>query len=382
MTRFDGGLALWRAGVVVWVVALTGIAGRVCVARPGAQSVVPIYAAAGEHFARAEPLYDYRPPLDLYRNPPAVAAAFAPLGVLPPKVLGLLVRAAEAGLFLSGLVRFRRAAFPGWSLGRVGGLYLLAAVVVLPAVNNGQLNTLIAAAVLHGTAAGWRGRDREAAAWFAVAGWVKLYPFAAGLLAGVARPRMLVWLALAAAAGFALPFAVQSSGYVRAEYAHWQESVGADDRADAHPSRVPRDWTTWPRSLAGVTVPTPAAHAVSLAAAGAAAALAARAWRRGPRAGLLDALVLSSVWMTAFGPATESNTYALLAAVAPVVVLRAPAGWPRRLAAGGVALLLGTAARGFFPEDWQWQVHGPQPLGALLLLAAHLLTPAPTVDDV
>ena len=67
------------------------------------------------------------------------------------------------------------------------------------------------------------------------------------------------------------------------------------------------------------------------------------------------------------------NTYSLLAAVAPLVLL-AP-GLSRRhqaLAAVGYALLAATVLRGTFPNDRDFNVLGPQALGAILLGVAYL----------
>ena len=83
-------------------------------------------------------------------------------------------------------------------------------------------------------------------------------------------------------------------------------------------------------------------------------------------------LALGSVWMTAFGPATEMNTYAVLAGVAAYLVV-APGPRPRWAAAAawaGYGLLAASVLRAAFPDDWRFQVLGPQPAGALLLAAA------------
>jgi hypothetical protein len=95
---------------------------------------------------------------------------------------------------------------------------------------------------------------------------------------------------------------------------------------------------------------------------------------------------LGSVWMTAFGPATESNTYALLAGVAAYLAVR-PTGprWVRLLATVGYGLLAATVLRGLFPEDWRFQAYGPQPIGAVLLAVAagwHGLTRGPSRPSV
>jgi hypothetical protein len=68
--------------------------------------------------------------------------------------------------------------------------------------------------------------------------------------------------------------------------------------------------------------------------------------------------------MTVLGPATESCTYLLLAPTAALAAVTRR-GWASRVA---YALLAATVAAGLFPNDWQVQAFGPQPIAALLLL--------------
>ena len=79
-------------------------------------------------------------------------------------------------------------------------------------------------------------------------------------------------------------------------------------------------------------------------------------------------LMLGLLWMVLFGPATESNTYSILA----------PAGWllvgvrlpraARFAAALGIALLGAGVLRGAFPQDLEISMSSLQPIGAFLLL--------------
>jgi hypothetical protein len=85
------------------------------------------------------------------------------LTLLPEKAAGVGWRLLGAAVFLVGLRRFRRDVVPDLSPTRAAVLSALAAVVALPAVNNGQVNLLIAGAVLNGTAAAARQRWWEAA---------------------------------------------------------------------------------------------------------------------------------------------------------------------------------------------------------------------------
>jgi len=244
-------------------------------------------------------------------------------------------------------------------------------VLALPAVNNGQVNLLMIGAALNGAAATAREKWWEAAAWFGLSGWLKLYPFAFGLLAAVAAPRLAWRLLAVAAAGFALPFALQDPGYVLSQWREYVGYLGADDRTYAYIlRRVPFDWTLLPRVWAGRVVTADVAKAVSLAAAaGAALAVGFTALAADRRRALGLAVALASVWVTAFGPATEANTYSVLAAAAGHLCVAGPRRG-RALAGAGTALLAAAVVRGVFPDDWTFHVLGPQPVGAVLLVPA------------
>lgn len=360
-----------RAGVSLWALLLVAVGVRVAVSPPGSQTVVPIYLSAGQRWLAADDVYRRDSGLDVFRNPPAVAAAFAAFTPLPEKVAGVVWRGFGAAVFLLGLWRFRRDVAPELSASRVGWWFALAAVLALPAVNNGQVNLLMIGAALNGTAAAARAKWWQAAAWFGLAGWLKLYPFAFGLLAAVAAPRLGSRLLAVALAGFALPFALQNPAYVLAQYREYVGYLGADDRTYAYIlRRVPFDWTLLPRMWAGRVVTADVAKAVSLvAAAGAVLAVGVTALTTDRRRALGLAVALASVWVTAFGPATEANTYTVLAAAAGHLCVAGPRR-ARAFAWAGTALLVASVLRGVFPEDWTFHVLGPQPVGALLLVPA------------
>ena len=365
-----------RLAVVLWAALLVGVAVRVAVLKPTSQTVVPIYLAAGERWLAAGDLYALDTGLDVYRNPPGFAAAFAALTPLPPKLAGVLWRGLGAGVFLLGLWRFRRDVVPELSPGRAGVMFAVAAVLALPSVNNGQVNTLIAGAALNGVAAAARGGWWAAAGWFALGGWLKLYPFAVGMLACVAAPgRLAPRLAAAAVIAFALPFALHDPAYVAEQYGNFVAYLGLDDRTYSSPDRVPRDWTILPRAWLGL-VPFPAtAKAVSLAAAAGMAGLVWWACRRGDdlRHVLPLVLLLGITWMTVFGPATESNTYALAAGAVGFVVAATRSHAATALAWSGFVLLAAPIARAMFPQDWTLHGLGPQPIGVALALGSFLV---------
>ncbi len=350
-----------RLAVTLWAVLLVAVSVRVLVQQPGRASVVPIYLAAGEQWRAGGDLYAPTG-LDVYRYPPGFAAAFAPLTYLPVKLVAVGFRLATAAVLLAGLWRFGRAT--GLDACRLGWLFSIAAVLSVPTVNNGQVNGLLGGLALLGTADAMAGWWWRAAGWFAGGAWVKVYPLAAGLLAAVARPRLVLPLVVVTAAGFALPFAVADRDYVAGQYRRFAESVSADDRTAGPAIRVPRDWTVLPRTYLGQPVSATTSKAVSLAAAAGLAGLVL--WRRS----LPLAAVLGCGWMTAFGPATEGNTYAILAGPAAWVCVAGGPAWARWVGRAGCGLLLLAVLRGAVPAVGDFELLGVQPVGAVLAMAS------------
>ena len=72
--------------------------------------------------------------------------------------------------------------------------------------------------------------------------------------------------------------------------------------------------------------------------------------------------------MVLFGPATESNTYSILAPVGWLLVAPGLSRPARILAGLGCGLLIVAVLRGTFPNDPDWTLASVQPIGALLLL--------------
>ena len=350
-----------RLGLTLWTVLAVVVSVRVLVQQPGRASVVPIYLKAGEVWRSGGDLYAPTG-LDVYRYPPLFAAAFAPLTHLPETLVGVGWRLLGVGVLVVGLLRLGRAA--GLAPADTGWLLGLAALLSLAAVNNGQVNTLLAGTAVNGTAEALRRRWWRAAGWFAVGGWVKVYPLAVGLLAMMARPRLGLPLAAVAVAGFLLPFAVADREYVAGQYRRMVEVTRGEDRSDAPPDRRPRDWTVIPWTYLGRTVGGGERLIVSLAVAAGLALVVA--WRRDP----LLALPLGCGWMTAFGPATEGNTYAVLAGPAAWACVAPGPEWVRWVGRVGCGLLAAAVLRGAVPAVGDFELLGVQPVGAVLIMAA------------
>jgi hypothetical protein len=279
---------------------------------------------------------------------------------LPPRLVEVGWRWLGAAVLLLGL--WRLAAELKLTRTRTGLLLVLAAVLSAAAVNNGQVNVLVGGGAVCGTVATLRGRRWAAAGWFAVGGWVKVYPLAVGLLTAVARRRLAVPLVSVSVAGFALPLAV-APGYAEGQYRRLLEVSAQDDRMDGPADRVPRDWTVLARRLGWV----PWVIDVKLISLAAAAALAGLTVLR-PHPML--ALCLGGGWMTAFGPATEGNTYAVLAGPAAWAAVAAGPGWAVWLGRIGCGLLAAAVLRGAVPGVGDFELLGVQPVGAVLVMTS------------
>lgn len=388
---------LQRAAAVVWVALLLGVTGRVLVAPARSHTVVPIYLTAAEKWQAGGPLYDEVPKMDIYRNPPGIAAAFVPLTWLPERLAGLAWRGLGAAVFLVGLAGWARHGLPRpLSSGETGAVFLLAAVLAVPSVNNGQTNMVIIGALLLGATAaarlpavwfdgaapaGPRGRWAFAAVggWLAVAASVKVYPAAVGLLVGlVDRRRIYPWFFAGCGAFFLAPYLIRDADYVTGEYENFVIHVTADDRTWAALTRAPQDLFLAVRVWVGP--PYVGAYLVAkLAAAAGFAGLVALVARRtgNPRVVVPLGFHLGCVWVTVLGPATEVQTYILLGPTAAAVAVlaaadRRAAGGPARfaLAAGGYGLMVLPIVRDTFPNGKPFHALALPPIGGALVLAS------------
>lgn len=362
-----------RWAIVVWIALIAGVLLRVALSGSTSQSVVPIYMLAGERWWNAEPLYAPPPgTMDVFRNPPGFAALFAPLSQLPIRSVALVYRVLGVGLLLLGLRRFLAAVHPVPLPPRAAAtVWIIAAFLALPAFNNGQVNTFIAVAALHGIASAIRGGWWAASGWLMFATWLKGYPIALAGLAALLAPTRLGWrMPAVLIALLAWPFATRNSEYVVEQSSEFWRVAQVDDRSQAPLERTMRGWTYLVRIATGECV----GHGpVQLVAAGAGLALASlvlfAARRIGATPGLYArTLVLGLLWMVLFGPATESNTYSILAPVGWLLVgVRLPRA-ARLAAALGIALLVAGVLRGAFPQDPEFSMSSLQPIGAFLLL--------------
>jgi len=247
-------------------------------------------------------------------------------------------------------------------------------------LSNGQCNALVIGLMLMSFGAVADRRWNLAAACMALACLFKLYPIAAGMLLALVHPlRFGLRFVVALAIGLVLPFALQSSDYVMRQYELWINYAIHEDRATWSLSDTNVDlqllFRVW---LAPISLQTYRLIEIGIGVAFAAIAGAALWSCRPERRVLTLILGLACVWMTVFGPATESPTYLLLA---PSVAWGVLASWtqPTRpiLRASMIVsylLFLSLQLLGWIGPLFQaYRMHGPQPLGGLIFFAALLL---------
>lgn len=383
-----------RLAFGLWIILL----GVVCIRplfKPMSSTVFPIYAFAGSDFAAGEPLYaKNHPGADIFRYSPLVAAGFAPLALLPPGAGGALWRILGATLFLSGLAAWARRACPQAPLPLV---FLVALPFSIGSLSNGQANVHILGLMLWGAVLATRGWWGAAGTLIATAALFKGYPIALGMLLALAAPiRHGLPLALTIAAGFALPFFLQSHEYISAQYSQWFEAVSGDDRT-AFPFHLGYQDAHMLLRVLGFNLSLAEFRLIQIGVGAAAGGvIAGQVWRGVPREEVaLNALTLALCWMTTFGPGIESSTFILLAPVAARELLdgRNQPRWARPLAIAGGGLYLICVTLFAFPHE----VHRPVvalgilPVAALSISGAALgrvfaaraqARPAPAADPI
>ncbi|HJZ91436.1 MAG TPA: glycosyltransferase, partial [Gemmataceae bacterium] len=370
--------------MLCWALVLVAVGVRVLVLPPGARSLFPVFRQAGEDWAEQHDLYPETvqgPNYPLFRYSPAVATAFAPFALLDTKPGDLVWRVFNTGVLVGGVYwALRRLPQPALSARQLAIVFALMVPPALGHLSNGQCNAMVIGLVLAGYAAAADRRWNLSAVALAAATLLKLYPAAPALLLTALHPRQLgPRYAVALATGFGLPFALGEPSYVAHQYDLWVRYFSAEDRSAWPIENTNVDFQLLARVWANpIRIET--YRVVEVGAGLAFAALtvgSARRWRSAGRAAPL-ALGLGSVWMTTFGPATESPTYLLLAPSACLAVVSTWARYPQDLVLRWLTLIayalpLSVQLTAWYqPLFYAYRTMGPQPVAGLLLAAALL----------
>lgn len=363
------------AASVLWAAVLAALLLRAGL-HPGRPTSLTTYLAGGSAWAGSQPLYtNWRG----FVYPPVIAWFFSLFTHLPLAVAAILWHSLAAGTFLFGLgALLRSGVFYRIPPASHGLVFLGVLPLSIGNLDNAQANPLIAGLMMLSVAAvQWEAWSLCAVA-IGIATTFKIYPVALALLLCLLRSRQLSWrIALVLLLLALLPFALRDPRYVSGQYHAWLGTRLADDRFQYPMKDAPLD--LWYLLVRVAMLPiSERAYTVFQGLAG--AALAALVWHQSRRAiALRDILatlyLLVSVWMLLLGPATENQTYVVLAPAACLLAvesLNLPRSLPTRiLALSAFALLLAAVARNSLAPHLKSPIFMTiQPVAALLLLPA------------
>jgi hypothetical protein len=279
---------------------------------------------AGSHWMRGENLYsNWRG----FIYSPLTAAFFAPFSCLPPTVSYSLWVLLNTAALLGGITAlFKTNLFPGFSQKSIAIIYLLLLPLALGNLDVGQANPLVIGLLMFAIAGVRIERWNTAALCVAIPTFFKVYPLAAGMLVCVIAPRRFIWRLLCALLLLTVvPFFFQHWTYVSHQYHTWLETRISDNRSYYPVKYVPDDLWYMIHSAGQLPIQPWFYSLIQVGAGGAAAALCVfgkcKNWKIERL--LISLFFLVSVWMTLFGPATESHTYLLLAPALVIAVVQA-----------------------------------------------------------
>ncbi len=368
--------SLWiRSAVSAWILVLAIVCVRSAV-QSEKNNVFHIFHLAGQNWQQGKDLYGkVAPDRDVFRYSPLIAAGFSPISQVPLSLGNVLWRVLNMAVFLGALMIWAREILPQ-PLNRIqmAQLSLLGLPLTVPSLNNGQINPLMVSVILLAPVLAKRGRFVLCGFCLAAAFWMKLYPLSLGLLLLLVYPvRLSPWLIVVLVLGLILPFALQTPPYVNSQYQKWIVYLQTDNR-----EMVPLDY--WPRDIRllfrvwWVPLPEKVYPALQILVAGVMAGLVLWArYRQLDQKELLTFLTgLACLWMTIFGPATESPTFIVLApSLAAFLLLvwsRPVSPWLRGLVLISYGLFVAAHVGKWFPWGNALANLGPQPVGGLIFL--------------
>jgi glycosyl transferase family 87 len=363
---------LKRLAIGAWLLFALIISVKVSL-YPYAQTVYDLYDRAGDHWLQGESAYTDNAG---YRYTPGTTVLFIPFSLIPYRFGGVVWRLASLLVLLGGLsywLRAVHAGVPRWPRGARACLWLILLPLCIPSVNNGQANVLVIGLVLLTMAAAARERWNVSAVCAVLAGLLKVYPLAAGMLLAVVYPRRFgTRFAIALALGLAAPFLCQYPDFVLGEYRAWWSTLMADKRMFGPIQEGYRDlWSLLRLSGVPITYGVYLCIQLGLGAVAAGLCLAARRLAL-PRSQLLTMVTTQSVcWMLLCGPATEECTFIL---ASPALAWTVVEAWHERQSLWARCFPLGVMAMYFLHPvegmlaNGRWIFWGLLPSATLLLM--------------
>jgi hypothetical protein len=358
--------------VFAWVVTAAAIFLRVAQS-PHRQTCIAQYLIGGEHWRYSQSLYHDKWGGFIYS--PIVAAFFSLFTYVPAGWNTLVWQVILFAALTGGIaVVLRRGPFRGVPPDRRAFVFLAILPLAIGNLDRSQANPLVAGLLLLAITAAGSGKWAQAVIVVGIATFFKAYPLSIGLLLCLVWPKKIPWRLAAVLVVFgALPFALRAPHYVLTEYRSWIETRSLDNRFLYAMNIAPLDlWYLLVR-IGHLPLSVHAYIAIQVLGAAAIAVFCLAARHRGwnKERILAGLFMFASVWMTLLGPATESETYLLLAPAAGIGVVQAfsvkISPLARSLAATAFALLIVGIIRGhLFTHTHNVWFRAVQPLGAIV----------------
>lgn len=307
-------------GLGLWGIFLLGLTIRNIV-RPGSVGDTGVYLMGARHWMEGAALYTYQQNVGFVYSPFA-AICYTPLTLMPPFVARTLWQFVSAAILLIGLAGLcKYGPFSHIMRRSLGAAFALLLPLSMYNFVESQANALVIGLIMIAVTAVSLKRWMLAAIAIGIAVYWKVYPIVVAMLFIVIAPTQMTWRLLLVFLVLALiPFACQKASYVLEQYQLWYATRIQDNRLNYPVKIAPLD--LWYLLVRRAKMPiSETAYQILRILSG-----AAIAWfcilgrlRRWPSERVLGGMFsFVCAWILLFGPASEHETYLLLA---PAVVL-------------------------------------------------------------
>jgi hypothetical protein len=310
-----------KLALAAWALFALALSINACV-RPDRHSNYPCFESGSKAWWNNQNMYDHHVCPSDFRYGPLFAVTLTPWAVLPTWLGGLLWNWLNLGLFFWSVRALLRRVLPGdWTPQRETLFLFLALAGSARMIWSAQSNPLIFAAVAGAAIAILDRRWWLAAVLLAAPVHIKVWPLAAALLLIACWPRQLGWrFAIALVVLAAVPLVTKPPAIVMARYHDWYTAMVGPMLQIRHEYRDA--WTIW-ELITPVNLKAYLVLQLSTAMGVLALCLWQR-WQLRSTAKLLTfVLGMWTAWQLVFGPATERNTFGLIAPLVAWAVVTA-----------------------------------------------------------
>ena len=301
-----------KIALAAWAVFIA-LAVNACVHPSQHTNYSPCFESGCKAWWNGENMYDHHVVPSDFRYGPLFAVALTPLAMLPTWLGGLLWNWLNLGLFFWAVHALARRVLPcRWTLQREAAFLLLTLAGSARTIWSAQSNPLIFAAVAAAAIAILDRRWWLSAVLLAAPVHIKVWPLAAALLLIACWPRQLGWrFAVALVVLAAVPLLTKPLPVVLARYHDWYTAMSGPMLEIRHQYRDA--WTIWELIAKPVDLTAYLVLQLSTAIGTLSLCLWQKERLRSTAKLLCFVLCVWTAWQLVFGPATERNTFGLIA---------------------------------------------------------------------